>query len=49
MNKAVGIDKIPAKFQKKAADDHVSTYLLSRIINLSVKPSVFPEECEIAR
>ena len=49
MNKAVGMDQILAKFQEKAADDHLLTYLLSRIINLSVKPSVFPQECEIAR
>ena len=39
------MDQIPAIYLKEAVD--VLTYPLSRIINLSVKLSVFPEECNI--
>ena len=38
--------QIPEKFPKEATD--VLAYPLSKIINLSVKPSVFPKEYEIA-
>ena len=41
------MDQITAKFLKEAAD--VLSYLRSKIINLSIKLSVFPEECKIAK
>ena len=41
-NKAAGMDQISAKFPKEAAD--MLAYPLSRIIDLSVKLSVFPKE-----
>ena len=47
INKAAGMDQIPAKFLKEAAD--VVAYPLSRFINLFVKLSIFLEECKIAR
>ena len=47
MNKAARIDQVPSKFLKEGAD--VLTYPLSRIINLSVQLSVFPEECITAK
>ena len=47
INKAVGMDQIPAKFLKEAAD--VVAYPLSRFINLFVELSIFLEECKIAR
>ena len=40
------MNQIAAKDLKEAAD--IWTYPLSRIINLLVKLSVFPEECKIA-
>ena len=45
--KAAGIDQFPAKFLKEAAD--VLAYPLAKIINLSVKLSVLPEERKIAK
>ena len=41
-NKAAGMDQISAKFPKEAAG--MLAYPLSRIIDLSVKLSVFPKE-----
>ena len=41
------MDQITEKFLKEAAD--VLSYLRSKIINLSIKLSVFPEECKIAK
>ena len=46
-NKAASMDQIPAKVLKGAVD--VLAYSLPKIINLSVKLSVFPEECKIAK
>ena len=48
MNRAAGVNQIPAKFLKEVAD--VLDYSPSRIINnLSMKLTVFPEECKIAK
>ena len=47
INKAAGMDQIPEKSLKEAAD--VLAYSLFRIISLSVKLSVFTEEHEIAK
>ena len=47
INKTTGIDQIPAKFLKEAAD--VVAYLLSRFINLFVELSIFLEEFKIVR
>ena len=47
INKAAGMDQIPEKSLKEAAD--VLAYPLFRIISLSVKLSVFTEEHEIAK
>ena len=47
MNKVAGIDQIPVKLLKEAAD--VLAYPLSKIINLSVKLSVLPEESKVAK
>ena len=47
VNKAAGIDQIPAKILKEAAD--VLAYPLSEIINLLVKLSTFPKKCKIAK
>ena len=43
-NKVVGMDQIPTKFLKAAAD--TLAYLLAKIINLSVKTFGFPEGCK---
>lgn len=43
----ISMDQIPAKFLKEAGD--VLAYPLSRIVNLSVRLSVFLEECKIAK
>ena len=47
INIAAEMDQITEKFLKEAAD--VLSYLRSKIINLSIKLSVFPEECKIAK
>ena len=46
-NKASGMDQIPEKILEEAAG--VLAYPLSKIINLSVKLSVYLEECNIAK
>ena len=46
MNKAAEMDHIPAKLLREVSN--VLAYPLFRIINLSVKLSVFPE-CKIAK
>ena len=43
----ISMDQIPAKFLKEVGD--VLAYPLSRIVNLSVRLSVFLEECKIAK
>ena len=44
--KATGIDQIPAKFLRESAE---VLALPLGIINLSIKLSIFPEECKIAK
>lgn len=44
MNKATGMNQVPAKFTKEAFG--VFAYLLSRIINVLIKPSIFTEDCK---
>ena len=44
MNKAAGMNQVPAKFTKEAFG--VFVYLLPRIINVLIKESIFPEECK---
>ena len=46
LNKAAGINQIPAKCLQKAAN--MLAYPLSQIMGLSVKLSLFPKECNIA-
>lgn len=41
------MDQIPAKFLKEVGD--VLAYPLSKIVNLSVRLSVFLEECKILK
>ena len=45
VNKAAEMDQIPAKPLKEAAD--VFAYPLSKVMNLSVKLSVFPENVKL--
>ena len=45
--KAANMDQIPAKFLKETVD--MLAYPLAKVINLSVKLSVFPEEHKIAK
>lgn len=44
MNKAARMNQVPANFTKEAFV--VFAYLLSRIINVLIKPSIFTEECK---
>ena len=46
-SKAAGIDQMPGKCLRDGAE--VLTLLLGNIINLSIKLSIFPEECKIAK
>ena len=46
-SKAAGIDQIPAKFLRDGAE--VLALPFGNIINLSMKLSIFPEECKIAK
>ena len=46
-SKAAGMDQIPAKFLRDSAE--VLALPLRNIINLSIKLSIFPEQCKIAK
>ena len=46
-SKAAGMDQIPAKFLRDGAE--VLALPFGNIINLSMKLSIFPEECKIAK
>ena len=46
-SKATGKNKIPAKFRKEGAV--ILVLPLRNIINLSIKLSIFPEECKIPK
>ena len=46
-SKAAGMDQIPAKFLRDGAE--ILAFPLRNIINLSIKLSIFPEECKIAK
>ena len=45
VSKTAAMGQIPAKRLKEAAD--ILVYSLSKIINLLVKISIFPKECNI--
>ena len=46
-SKATRKNKIPAKFRKEGAE--ILVLPLRNIINLSIKLSIFPEQCKIAK
>ena len=46
-SKATGKNKIPAKFRKEGAE--ILVLPLRNIKNLSIKLSIFPEECKIPK